>query len=278
MLSINLGPLAFPWPPLQLLGAFVLTLWLARRLAAPPERAGVESALWWALAAGLLAARGIHVLRHLDAYGPQPLSMLDVRDGGWDAVSGFIAGAVWLMARGSAQPRWRRAIGVAALSGGLLWAVAGELAWHADGGTEGPPDLALVELPGGRRVMWSELRDGRPIVINLWASWCGPCRAEMPVLAAGQQREPGVRFLFVNQGEPAPVVQAYLQREGLPLQDVWLDPASAFGPAVGSRGLPTTLFLDAQGRRVSSHFGALNAASLQVALQALRARTDNGGF
>ena len=111
---------------------------------------------------------------------------------------------------------------------------------------------------------------GKPLVVNFWARWCGPCRAEMPVLAAAQQREPGVRFLFVNQGEPASAVQAYLQREGLPLHDVWLDPASAFGPAVGSRGLPTTLYLDAQGRRVSSHFGPLNAASLQVALQALR--------
>jgi thiol-disulfide isomerase/thioredoxin len=270
MLSVTLGPLAFPLPPLLLLGAFLAALWLARRLAPPDERAAIDSALWLALALGLLAARGVHVLRHLDAYGAHPLSMADVRDGGFDALSGFIAAGAWLMSRVAARPVWRRPLGVASVSGLLLWAAAGEAAWHLGGGTEGPPDLALVDPASGRTLRLHELRDGRPTVVNLWASWCGPCRAEMPVLAAAQQRETGVRFLFINQGEPAPVVQRWLQREGLPLHDVWLDPASAFGPAVGSRGLPTTLFLDAQGRRVSSHFGQLNAASLQVALQGLR--------
>ena len=61
-----------------------------------------------------------------------------------------------------------------------------------------------------------------------------------------------------------------LQREGLPLQDVWLDPAARLGPAVGSRGLPTTLFFDARGRRVDAHFGLLSAASLRTRLQALK--------
>lgn len=270
MLSISVGPLAFALAPLLLLGAFAVALVLARVLAPPDERAAADSALWLALLQGLVAARAVHVLRHLDAYGAHPLSLLDLRDGGWDTLSGLMVAGAWLMTRLPAHPKGRRALGIASLTGLLLWAAAGEVAWHLQGGTEGPPDLALVEHPGGRRVALSELRDGRPTVINLWASWCGPCRAEMPVLAAAQQREPGVRFLFINQGEPARVVQAYLQREGLPLHDVWLDPASAFGPAVGSRGLPTTIYLDAQGRRVKAHFGQLNAASLQVDLQALR--------
>ena len=107
-------------------------------------------------------------------------------------------------------------------------------------------------------------------MVNLWASWCAPCRAEMPLLAAAQQRERDVRFVFVNQGETAAAVQAYLQREGLALEGVWLDPTSALGPAVGSRGLPTTLFYDARGRRVDAHFGVLNAAALQARLRDLR--------
>jgi thiol-disulfide isomerase/thioredoxin len=132
------------------------------------------------------------------------------------------------------------------------------------------PAIAVTEFPGGRATTLDQLRDGRPMVVNLWASWCGPCRAEMPALAAAQQRETGVRFLFVNQGETAAAVQAWLQREGLALQDVWLDGASALGPAVGSQGLPTTLFLDAQGRRVDAHVGMLNEASLIVRLKALK--------
>ena len=65
-------------------------------------------------------------------------------------------------------------------------------------------------------------------------------------------------------------MHAYLQREGLALDGVWLDAASQAGPAFGSRGLPTTLFFDAQGRRVDAHFGVLNAAALQARLQDMR--------
>jgi len=140
-----------------------------------------------------------------------------------------------------------------------------------DGRDPGPqvPAVGLTAFPGGQASTFEQLRDGRPMVVNLGASWCGPCRAEMPVLAAAQARERGVRFLFVNQGEAAPMVQAWLARERLALQDVWLDPASALGPAVGSPALPTTLFVDAQGRRVGAHVGVLNEAALRVRLQAL---------
>jgi hypothetical protein len=94
----------------------------------------------------------------------------------------------------------------------------------------------------------------------------------MPVLAAAQQRERDIRFLFVNQGESVAAVLGYLQRERFELQGVWLDPDSALGRAVGSKGLPTTLFFDAAGRRMHAHFGVLNAAALQARLKDLRKR------
>ena len=92
----------------------------------------------------------------------------------------------------------------------------------------------------------------------------------MPLLAAAQAREAGLRFLFVNQGESVGAVRAYLIDQDLALQQVLLDPASALGPAVGSRGLPTTLFYDARGRLVDAHFGVLNGAALAARLRALR--------
>jgi thiol-disulfide isomerase/thioredoxin len=132
------------------------------------------------------------------------------------------------------------------------------------------PDVRLAELNGARTLPLAQLIAGKPAVVNLWASWCGPCRVEMPTLAAAQQRVPDVMFVFVNQGESAATVTTYLQRSGLPLTQVWLDPASQLGPATGSRGLPTTLFFDAKGQRVGAHFGILNAAALQVQLDRLR--------
>ena len=93
----------------------------------------------------------------------------------------------------------------------------------------------------------------------------------MPLLAAAQQREPAVGFLFVNQGESDRAVRAYLVDRDLPLRVVLLDVDSKLGPAIGSRGLPITLFYDARGRQVDAHFGVLNAAALEVRLRALRA-------
>ena len=57
-----------------------------------------------------------------------------------------------------------------------------------------------VTLLSGESIKLAALADGKPMVVNLWASWCPPCRREMPVLAAAQQRETGISFVFANQG------------------------------------------------------------------------------
>lgn len=89
-------------------------------------------------------------------------------------------------------------------------------------------------------------------------------------MAAMQQRVNDVDFLFVDQGESAEAVQRFLQGQGLKLRNVWLDPGAALGPALGSRGLPTTLFLDADGRLVDSHMGVLNSAALAAKIEGIR--------
>ena len=272
MLSISLGPLAFPVAPLWLLGTLFATLALARRLAGPAEGGRAETAVWWAAAAGLLAARAAHVAWQLPAYLAHPAEVLELRDGGWWAPAGAAGFALALAWHGRGRPVLRAALAKAAAAGAALWLVGQGVLFVASGGLEDrrAPEVPLVSFPEGRAAPLPSLLDGRPAVVNLWASWCGPCRAEMPVLAQAQRDNPGVRFLFVNQGEGPEAVRTYLQREGLALQDVWLDTASRLGPAVGSRGLPTTLFLDAQGRRVDAHFGVISAAALQARMQALK--------
>lgn len=289
MLSVSIGPLAFPVAPLLLLGSAVAGVWLANRLhaaamrralaepptdpaapeARPAPRPTPGDAMWTALLVGLVAARLAHLLVHAQAYLATPLSMLDVRDGGWHAPTGFAAGLAWLAWKAYGLPDWRRPLALAVLAAGLLWGAA-TLMLGARGSAR-LPQLPLLTLAEARPVRLGDVAAGRAAVVNLWASWCAPCREEMPVLAAAQAREAGIAFIFVNQGESEAAVRGYLSRLGLPLREVLLDPRSSLLPEVGSRGLPTTLFYDAQGRLVDAHMGVLSDAALQARLRRLGA-------
>jgi hypothetical protein len=94
----------------------------------------------------------------------------------------------------------------------------------------------------------------------------------MPLLAEAQARHPDVLFVFANQGESVSAIRRYLDAERLGLQMVWLDAGSQLGPALGSRGLPTTVFFDRHGQRVDAHLGALNRAALSARLASARER------
>ncbi|WP_205171045.1 TlpA disulfide reductase family protein, partial [Burkholderia sp. LMG 13014] len=107
---------------------------------------------------------------------------------------------------------------------------------------------------------------GKPVVVNLWATWCPPCQREMPILAQAQQDHPGMTVLMVNQGEDAQAVRAFLEQKGLRFDHVLLDRTLHAMKAYGSRGLPTTLFFDAKGNLVESHMGEITAARLKDAV------------
>jgi thiol-disulfide isomerase/thioredoxin len=271
MLSIPLGPLALPVAPVLLLLCAWLAAWTAARLARRSAADAAEAArrvVTRAVVAGLIAARLAHLALNADAYAAEPLAMLDLRDGGWQAVAGWIAGLAALAWQALRVPGLRRALAGGAAVGAAAWWTASAVLGAPSG--RPLPALAFTRLDDGATTDLRRVAQGRPLVVNLWASWCGPCRQEMPVLAAAQQRERGIGFIFVNQGESPATVHAYLARLEVPLREVLLDPASALGPAVGSRGLPTTLFVDARGRLVDAHFGVLNAPALQSRLRVLR--------
>jgi len=269
VLAIPIGPLALPVTPVLLLVAVAAASWLASRLAGPGRAHDAGNAVFHATLLGLLAARLVHLGVHASAYADSPWTIVDMRDGGWHGPSGMLAGAAWLAWRGWRLAELRRPLAMGLLAGTLLW-TAGSLVIRPRGDATWPA-LSLTDLAHGTPITLAQAARGRPAVVNLWASWCGPCRAEMPVLAAAQQRETAVAIVFVNQGESAQTVRSFLGREKLVLNEVLLDPPSALGPAVGSRGLPTTLFYDAHGRLVDAHLGVLNAAALQAKLGALRA-------
>lgn len=282
MLALSIGPLALPLPPLLLLGAVLVAQGLASRLARRPGRRGdgadgaatarrgaqAADAVATAALLGLLAARVAFLARHAEAYAASPWSVFDVRDGGWHAGAGLAVGIAWLGWCGLRSPAVRPALAAGAAAGAALWFGLGAALGPRAGAAL--PGLALVEHAGGATLTLPQAAQGRPAVVVLWASWCAPCRAEMPLLAAAQQREAGVRFLFVNQGEDEATVRRYLARLPYPVHHVLRDERSALGPAVGSPGLPTTLFYDARGRQVDAHFGLLNAAALESRLGRLR--------
>ena len=155
------------------------------------------------------------------------------------------------------------------------------LAWQGIlGGLRLLDNPALSEMQAtmlsGESTNLAALADGKPMVVNLWASWCPPCRHEMPMLAAAQQRETGVRFVFANQGENGATVQRYLSASQLDLANVLLDRDTTLGFVAGSGMLPITLFYDASGQLVASRRGELSVASLASNLNQLRAHKPPG--
>jgi thiol-disulfide isomerase/thioredoxin len=258
MSSITLGPLALPLNPLLMMAGWWLAAWLVDRLAGPAQRPAAR-ALMVATVVGLLAARGGFVALAWSAYAGDPVSMLDIRDGGWMPGAGAAAAGGALAGYGWRRADIRRPLALGALAGLAFWGMA-SLAL----GVHDKPRLPNLVLQDLRGTAARPLRgDGaRPMVVNLWATWCGPCRAEMPHLADAQARYPEWQFVFVNQGEGPDAVGRWLGAQGFRLQDVRLDPDRALGAAVGSPALPTTLFVDAKGVIVGRHVGPLSAGSL----------------
>lgn len=269
MLTVNAGPFPVPVSQLMLLVALLAASVVGHLAGRRQQTGGIGHSLSDMLLAGLLVARMAFVARWFDTYLQAPWSVFDIRDGGftpWAGVAAALLVAVW---QGWRREALRQPLVLGLAAGALVWGAM----WGALRMTEEEkPALPTVQLTtlAGASVDLARLAAGRPMVVNLWASWCPPCRREMPVLAAGQQQEPGVVFVFANQGEDGATALRYLSTSQLALANVVLDPGTALGKAVGSTALPTTLFYDARGRLVNTHLGELSAASLASKLQQLR--------
>jgi thiol-disulfide isomerase/thioredoxin len=266
MTELSIGPLAFPPALLVAGGAVMLGLLIGSRIATR-QGTSVERYLWQVLLITVLAARAAFLVRYWSFYAEAPAHILDLRDGGFTPAFGIAAGlalAAWLAWRD--RPR-RKALLAGALAGSLAWS-AGMAALAMARPQQALPELSLSDADG--REVPLRAFTGRPLVINLWASWCPPCRREMPELAKAQRAYKDVTFLFVNQGEAADPVRSYLREQGLQLDNVLLDRTNRLGKATGSPGLPTTLFFDAEGRLVERRLGQVSAATLAQGIEGLR--------
>jgi cytochrome c biogenesis protein CcmG/thiol:disulfide interchange protein DsbE len=87
---------------------------------------------------------------------------------------------------------------------------------------------------------------GRPLLLNVWASWCSACRVEHPLLVDLAQRE-GIEIIGLNYKDTRPDAAAWLKTHGDPYRDSIFDPDGKLGLDLGVYGVPETFVLDAQG-------------------------------
>ena len=140
---------------------------------------------------------------------------------------------------------------------------------HSATGSSDTLDAAFLDHPrevpvfqftdeAGHNLTLADFR-GRPIVLNIWATWCVPCRKEMPSLdrlqsLAGKSQLLVLALSIDLQG--APVVKRFYEELGLHALGIYLDPASNSSRELKTVGVPTTLLIDRDGREIGRKIGA----------------------
>lgn len=217
---------------------------------------------------GLLAARSAHVYLHAERYAHAPWTAADLTDGGFVVFAGFAAAIVataWYAWRNRAI---RHPLVLAVTVGFFIWGGGLQVFWLLRADQIALPKITLRALDDSPAAVEDFI--GKPIVVNLWATWCPPCLREMPLLASAQQQHPGITFLFPNQGESGQLVRQFLQARSPGIRNVLLDPAGQFPVHVGSQALPVTLFFSQRGILLHKHVGELSTAALEQAIAALQ--------
>lgn len=234
----------------------------------PRKNPTATSTLLDMVLAGVATARLVFVVQWWPNYREDLTSILRLGDGGyawWAAVPAALAvGAVsWRR-----SPTLRQPLLVASAVTMLVFALLMGIRASLTAPGQPLPAVTLRTLDGQDAQLDVAFR-GQPVVLNLWATWCPPCRREMPALARAQAAFPEVHFVFANQDESIADVQPYLTQARLPLKNVLMDGGSQLSAALTARALPTTAFYDAQGRLVEVHMGELTSAAIARQLQSM---------
>jgi thiol-disulfide isomerase/thioredoxin len=136
-----------------------------------------------------------------------------------------------------------------------------------------PParDAVLEDAEWPETAAWirREVEDGRPVLMNILASWCIPCERELPLLLDAAEANPDVAFLGVDHQDQRENAEQFVEEQGITFPTVF-DIGGDVAYSIGGRGMPTTAVFDTDGVMVAKHTGELTASSLQELLDEVR--------
>jgi thiol-disulfide isomerase/thioredoxin len=178
----------------------------------------------------------------------------------WRAAAGLVAGVTLLSSCSAALPE----LDMRAIAAGVA---ASDIPAR---------DARLAAATWEQTAAWvvRETDAGHPVVVNLFGSWCEPCRAEAPLLRAAIAAHPDVRFLLVDTRDGIVPGEQFLIDEGLVDVASVFDPDSLVFAGLQGRGMPTTAFFSADGSLVDISYGILTEPALAQALADLEATID----
>ena len=225
MHAIQIGPVSLP--PSLVLVALVLTIaLLVGNFLGRKAGVEIESRIYRVLFVSAICARLGFLLQHHDAYSSTPWSIFDLRDGGWSPWAGLLA--AWLYATMVVRrfPAMKKSLLSGLTAASAVWVVGTAVLALPSREGQFLPNFNTLSMKGDQISLSSYV--GKPTVINLWATWCPPCRREMPVFERVQNEHPEVNIVFLNQGEAPAKIQQFLTGNKLSLRNVLLDSTEVY--------------------------------------------------
>ena len=123
------------------------------------------------------------------------------------------------------------------------------------------PDFTMLDMEGNEVTLASFF--GKPIVLNFWASWCGPCKSEMPEIQEFYEQYGGdVQFILVSLDDSLETAKKFIEDEGYTFP-VYFDSTFMGSYSYGASSIPLTYFIDAHGQMVAYFRGAMSESILQ---------------
>lgn len=262
MSAVQIGPLLFDGARFAAIVAALAFAVVAGLLA---RRRGVDVPVFALIVAWVVAARIGFVAANWETFAQHPPDAFALWQGGFSVRAGTIGFVFVAVLAALTRPRIVGPVVAGTAMAALVGAVAPFLIPSEGGGRL--PDTPFSSYEGPPVVLAD--RGGQGLAVNLWATWCPPCRREMPMMMDVAGRAEGVDVVFANQAETPPQIAAFLEDMGLSGDGVILDPEGDLLGGLGAMGLPTTLFFDASGSLVAAHTGEISRAAFTSRLQDL---------